>query len=45
MIELLTASCYIQARLPFTIDEIVLLTDHLHCIWTPPDSDADFSAR
>ncbi len=30
---------------PFTIDAWVLLPDHLHCIWTLPDSDADFSTR
>ena len=30
---------------PFTIDAIVLLPDHLHCIWTLPPGDADFSTR
>ena len=30
---------------PFTIDAWVLLPDHLHCIWTLPDGDADFSLR
>lgn len=30
---------------PFTIDAWVLLTDHLHCIWTLPEGDADFSTR
>jgi putative transposase len=34
-----------QARHPFTVDAIVLLPDHLHCIWTLPKSDADFSTR
>ena len=28
---------------PFTIDAIVVLPDHLHCIWTLPPEDADFS--
>ena len=32
-------------RWPFTIDSIVLLPDHLHCIWTLPPNDADFSKR
>ena len=30
---------------PFTIDAIVILPDHLHCIWTLPPKDADFSTR
>lgn len=32
-------------RYPFSIDGWVLLPDHLHCIWTLPDRDADFSRR
>ncbi len=34
-----------RARYPFTIDAWVLLPDHLHCIWTLPEDDADFSLR
>lgn len=30
---------------PFDIDAWVLLPDHLHCIWTLPEGDADFSIR
>ena len=30
---------------PFAIDAWVLLPDHLHCIWTLPPGDADFSVR
>ena len=30
---------------PFTIDAWVLLPDHLHCIWSLPPGDADFSVR
>jgi putative transposase len=30
---------------PFTIEAWVLLPDHLHCIWTLPEGDADFSTR
>jgi len=33
-----------QSR-PFTIDAWVLMPDHLHCIWTLPDGDTDYSAR
>ena len=32
-------------RRPFTIEAIVILPDHLHCIWTLPSGDADFSTR
>ncbi len=30
---------------PFTIDAWVLLPDHLHCLWTLPEGDANFSKR
>lgn len=30
---------------PFQLDAICLLTDHLHCLWTLPEGDADFSSR
>jgi putative transposase len=30
---------------PFRMDAICLLPDHLHCIWTLPDGDVDFSGR
>ena len=32
-------------RKPFTIEAIVILPDYLHCIWTLPSGDADFSTR
>jgi putative transposase len=32
-------------RHPFKIDAFVLLPDHLHCIWTLPHEDRDFSKR
>jgi len=35
----------VRTRHPFTLDAIVILPDHLHCIWTLPDADADFSTR
>jgi len=34
-----------RRRRPFRIDAIVVLPDHLHCIWTLPPGDSDFSAR
>ncbi|WP_455205174.1 REP-associated tyrosine transposase [Kaarinaea lacus] len=30
---------------PFVVDAWVLLPDHLHCIWTLPVNDANFSQR
>ena len=30
---------------PFVIDAWVMLPDHLHCVWTLPEGDADFSIR
>ncbi|SCX97721.1 putative transposase [Desulfoluna spongiiphila] len=35
----------VRAVSPFTIDAWVLLPDHLHCIWTLPAGDGDFSLR
>jgi putative transposase len=35
----------VRRRLPFVIDAIVVLPDHLHCIWTLPAGDADYSTR
>ena len=35
----------VRVKHPFIIDAWVLLPDHLHCIWTLPDGDADFSVR
>jgi putative transposase len=30
---------------PFHINAMVVLPDHLHCVWTLPPDDADFSTR
>ncbi len=30
---------------PFDIDAMVVLPEHLHCIWTLPPGDADFATR
>jgi putative transposase len=40
-----TAFAHARKRLPFTVDAIVLLPDHLHTIWTLPPHDPDFSTR
>jgi len=33
------------ARLPFHFDAWLVLPDHMHCQWTRPMGDADFSGR
>jgi putative transposase len=35
----------VRTRLPFSVDGIVLLPDHFHCIWTLPRGDADYPTR
>lgn len=35
----------VRKRYPFRIDAWVVLPDHLHCVWTLPPGDADFSTR
>jgi putative transposase len=35
----------VMERHSFRIDAAVILPDHLHCLWTLPPGDADFSTR
>jgi putative transposase len=35
----------VRARTPFHIDAWVVLPDHMHCLWTLPEGDADFPGR
>ena len=35
----------VKQRRPFRIDAVVLLPDHLHCLWTLPSDDGDYSTR
>jgi len=35
----------VQADLPFDLTAAVLLPDHIHCIWTLPPDDTNYSAR
>jgi len=35
----------VKAKHPFRVDSIVVLPEHLHCIWTLAENDADFSLR
>lgn len=34
-----------RAERPFVIDAWVVLPDHMHCVWTLPEGDADYSTR
>lgn len=45
-VDLLRAAMRLaQKQWPFTVDVAVVLPDHLHMIWTMPDTDGDFSKR
>ena len=45
-IQLLRESFHtVKQRHPFNIEAIVVLPDHLHCLWTLPPGDANFSMR
>jgi putative transposase len=35
----------VRDRRPFRTDAVVILPDHLHCLWTLPPNDSDFSTR
>ncbi len=35
----------VKAKHPFRIDAVVILPDHLHCIWTLPEGDTNYSTR
>jgi putative transposase len=34
-----------RAKRPFGIDAWVVLPDHMHCVWTLPEGDSDYSTR
>jgi len=35
----------VRAKHPIEIDAIVILPDHIHCIWTLPENDTDYATR
>jgi putative transposase len=43
--SLRTAFRYVKERMPFQINAVVIMPDHLHCIWTLPPDDTGFSIR
>lgn len=36
---------HVRQKYPFTIDALVLLPNHIHCIWTLPNDDMDYATR
>jgi len=36
---------YVKQQRPFYMNAVVTMPDHLHCIWTMPSDDGDFSIR
>jgi putative transposase len=43
--KLREAIASVRSSHPFRIDAWVLLPDHLHCLWTLPEGDIDYSVR
>jgi putative transposase len=43
--DLRRAFYYVKERHPFRLDAVAVLPDHLHCIWTLPPGDSDYSKR
>jgi putative transposase len=43
--ELIRVINWVKENHSFSIDAWVLLPDHIHCIWTLPENDTDFSMR
>ncbi|MGF1547144.1 MAG: transposase [Thiotrichales bacterium] len=39
------AFAYVRERRPFCVEAVGILPDHLHCLWTLPPGDADYSTR
>ena len=36
---------HVAKKRPFTVNAMVVLPDHLHCLWTLPSADADYPTR
>jgi len=45
LIRLRQSFRYIMKKLPFKMDAVVILPDHIHCIWRLPSDDDDFSTH
>ena len=36
---------HVRSKHPFEMDAVCVLPDHLHCLWTLPEEDVDYSTR
>jgi putative transposase len=45
IVELRSAIARVRRKRPFVIDAWVVLPEHMHCVWTLPEGDADYSSR
>ena len=45
LIRLKAAFRYVMDKHPYRMDGLVVLPDHLHCIWRLPENDSNFSIR
>lgn len=45
VVRLRRSFSHVMKKLPFKMDAVVILPDHLHCIWRLPPDDDDFSTR
>ncbi|EPV8393527.1 MULTISPECIES: REP-associated tyrosine transposase [Enterobacteriaceae] len=43
--QLRTAIALVKCKKPFQINAWVILPEHMHCIWTLPERDSDYSGR
>ena len=43
--DLHVAFAEVRKRHPFRMKAVVILPEHLHCVWTLPPGDGDFSSR
>ena len=43
--QLRTSFSYVHSKKPFEIIAIVILPEHLHCIWQLPENDKEYPAR
>ena len=43
--QLKIAISKVKKKYPFSLNAIVILPDHLHCLWKLPEKDNDFSMR
>ena len=45
VVRLREAFLHVKAKRTFTVDAVVVLPDHLHCLLTLPDGDSDYATR